>query len=180
MLKYSLLAIVLAFTACTSSPTPELAREALARDVQTAIDNALYRSPQLKRLFDESYGYAVFPKAGKGAFIVGAGHGTGQVFQKGKGRAVGEATISQVSIGLQVGGQSFSEFVFFRDKFNFENFTNGKFSFAANASAVALESGASTNIDYKDGVAAFTMTQAGLMVEASIAGQSFSFSWYLP
>lgn len=180
MLKITLLAAALLFSSCSSSPTPELEREALARDVQTAIDTALYKSPQMKRFIDESYGYAIFPRAGKGAFIVGAGYGTGQVFQKGKTRAVGVASISQVSVGLQAGGQSFSEFVFFRDKFNFDNFTNGKFAFAANASAVAVTEGASTNIDYKDGVAAFTMVKTGLMLEAAISGQNFSFTWYLP
>ncbi len=180
MLKFTLLAAALLLTACSSSPTPELEREALARDVQTAKETALYKSPQMKRLFDDSYGYAVFPNAGKGAFIVGGGYGKGQVFQKGKSRAVGEANISQISVGLQAGGQAFSEFVFFRDKFNFDNFTNGKFAFAANASAVAVTEGASTNIDYKADVAAFTMVKSGLMLEAAISGQNFSFSWYLP
>lgn len=180
MLKVSLLAFALLCCACSTASDPAADRANFARETQSTIDTYLFKVPQLKRFFDESYGWAIFPSAGKGGLFVGAGYGRGQVFERGKAKALGEATISQISIGLQAGGQAFSEIIFFRQKRDFESFTMGKFSFAANASAVAIETGASTNLDYTKDVAVFTMSKGGLMLEASIGGQNFSFSWYLP
>ncbi len=126
-----------------------------------------------KRFFDNAYGYAVFPKIGKGAFIIGGSEGKGLVYEKKK--IVGRATLGQATVGLQAGGQVFSQIIFFQDKTALENMKSNKMKFAANASAVAVTAGASTAVDYEGGVAVFTMGEGGLMLEASIGGQSFTF-----
>lgn len=181
MFKASLLALVLLCSlSCSTASDPAADRANFTRNVQSTIDTYLFKVPQLKRFFDESYGWAVFPSAGKGGLFVGAGFGRAQVFQRGNAKPLGEATITQVSVGLQFGGQAFSEIIFFRQKRDFEVFIAGKFSFAANASAVAIETGISTNLDYTKDVAVFTMAKGGLMVEATVGGQNFSFSWYMP
>jgi hypothetical protein len=53
--------------------------------------------------FDRSHGYAVFPTVGKGGLIIGGAHGTGRVYQN--GQYVGDTSMTQVSVGLQVGGR---------------------------------------------------------------------------
>ena len=131
------------------------------------------RDPGIERFFDNSYGYAVFPTVGKGAFIIGAAKGSGLVYEKGK--VVGKATLGQATVGLQLGGQTYSQIIFFHDKIAFENFKNNQMKFAGQASAIAVTAGASTNIDYEGGVAVFTMGRAGLMLEAAIGGQDFEF-----
>ena len=52
---------------------------------------------------------------------------------------------------------------------------DGNFEFNAQVSAVAVTAGASANAGYAYGVAVFTQTKGGLMYEASVGGQKFSF-----
>ena len=131
------------------------------------------KDPSLKPFFDKAHGYAVFPTVGKGAVGVGGAHGKGSVYKKGK--FIGHASLTQITIGFQLGGQAYSEIIFFEDKETLEDFTQGNFELSAQASAVAATAGAAANADYAHGVAIFTMTMGGLMYEASVGGQKFSF-----
>jgi lipid-binding SYLF domain-containing protein len=131
------------------------------------------RDPGIERFFDMSYGYAVFPSIGKGAFIIGAAKGSGLVYEKGE--IIGRATIGQASVGLQIGGQAYSKIIFFHDEVALDNFKNNQMKFAGQASAIAVTSGVSADVDYEGGVAIFTMGRAGLMLEAALGGQDFEF-----
>ncbi len=128
----------------------------------------------MQSLFDNSYGYVIFPNVGKGAIGIGGAAGNGTVFENGK--EIGGATMKQVSVGFQFGGQAYREVIFFENKAALDRFKENKFEFAAQASAVAATSGASANVKYKDGVMVFTQEKGGLMYEASIGGQKFSFT----
>jgi lipid-binding SYLF domain-containing protein len=136
---------------------------------------ALYKKadPDIATFFEHSAGYAVFPGIGKGGVVVGGAHGTGVLFQ-GK-KAIGKLTMNQVTVGAQIGGQEYSEVIFFETPRALAQFKQGDAGFSAQVSAVALKSGASANAKYRDGVAIFTATKSGLMAEASVGGQKFSF-----
>ncbi|MFN7271776.1 MAG: YSC84-related protein [Gammaproteobacteria bacterium] len=143
--------------------------------------------------FDKAYGYAVFPTVGKGALGIGGARGKGRVYAQGK--YVGDATLTQVSIGFQAGGQAYSQIVFFEDERAYREFTSGEFGFGAGVSAVAITAAASatasttgnsagisggkkdatTTGEYFKGMAVFTIAKGGLMYEAALAGQKFSF-----
>ena len=140
---------------------------------QDTIAKFKKKDPGIKKFFDKAYGYAVFPKIGKGGFIVGGAHGKGIVYKK--GAIAGRASMSQGTFGAQIGGQSFSEVIFFGTKDAFDRFTQNKLEFAAQATAVAANEGAAANADYSGGVAIFTMAKGGLMAEAAIGGQKFKF-----
>src|ERR1700692_218435 len=90
--------------------------------------------------FQNSYGYAVFPTIGKGGLIVGAAHGRGRVYMH--EQYVGDTSMTQLSIGLQAGGQAYSQIIFFEDQRAFDEFTNGNFEFAADVNAVAITAAA--------------------------------------
>jgi lipid-binding SYLF domain-containing protein len=142
--------------------------------VQNAIQAFKKKDPGLDKFFAEAYGYAVFPSVIKaGAFGFGGAYGRGQVFESGV--VVGGASVSQGSVGFQLGGQSYSEVVFFRDKEALERFKSGNLKFAAQASAVAAAKGVAANADYDNGVAVFSLPRKGLMFEAAIGGQRFLF-----
>ena len=128
----------------------------------------------MKSLFDNSYAYVIFPNVGKGAIGVGGAAGNGIVFEKEK--EIGRAKMKQVSVGFQFGGQAYREVIFFENKAALDRFKEDKFEFAAQASAVAATTGASANVKYKEGVMVFTQEKKGLMYEASIGGQKFSYS----
>jgi|SRR5215471_16766570 len=148
---------------------------------------------QSAKFFNTSYGYAVFPTIGKGGVVVGGAHGSGHVYAKGK--YVGNTSMTQVTVGAQLGGQAFSEIIFFQDQAAFDKFTSGEFEFGAQASAVAITAGASAQAStggtgagasatknhaataggYQSGMAVFTVAKGGLMYEATIGGQKFSY-----
>jgi lipid-binding SYLF domain-containing protein len=140
---------------------------------QQAISNFKSKDTSLSTFFNNSAGYAVFPDVGKGGFIVGGAHGKGTVYEK--GNVIGTATMTQASVGAQVGGQTFAQIIFFQTPAALNNFKQSKFEMSTDVSAVAVKQGASTQANYKEGVAVFTMPKSGLMAAAAIGGQKFKF-----
>ncbi|MBI3571092.1 MAG: hypothetical protein HY082_08315 [Gammaproteobacteria bacterium] len=138
-----------------------------------AIGNFKKKDPGIKTFFDKAYGYAVFPTVGKGGIGVGGAYGSGEVYRQ--GAPIGYSSLSQITIGFQLGGQAYSEIIFFKDKKALDRFTEANFEFDAQVSAVAVTVGAAANADYNNGVAIFTLVKGGLMYEASVGGQKFSF-----
>ncbi len=164
---------MLCLTGCSTAPKTTEARTDLDASVRHTLDLARRTDPGIQGFIDSSAGYAVFPSVGKGAVGVGGAFGRGELIQG--GRMVGYCSLTQASVGAALGGQKYSELVFFETPAALEKFKTGDYTFSAQASAVALKSGASANAKYADGVAVFTMGEEGLMVEASIGGQKFSF-----
>jgi len=145
-----------------------------ARDTIAAFKKA---DPGLsKKFFNPAVGYAVFPKVTKGAVGIGGAGGSGVLFEKGK--PTGKVSLSQVTVGAQLGGQTYSEIIFFESAPALNDFKNGTLALAAQVSAVAAKAGASENAAYQNGVAVFTTGKGGLMFEASVGGQKFSFEPY--
>lgn len=166
---------------------------AFAGDYQSAMET-FKKSDAVKPFFDNCYGYVVFPSIGKGGIGIGGAFGTGQVYEKGK--VTGIAKLFKGSIGFQLGGQVFSQMIFFEDKRAYEEFTSGNFEFGAGVSAVAITVGAQAEAgtegttagasagpatgkqaksSYQKGMAVFVHTKGGLMYEASVGGQKFTF-----
>lgn len=142
-------------------------------DVAKVIAKFKQKDPGMAAVFAKAVGYAVFPTVGKGAIGIGGARGKGYVYQG--GRLIGRSTLTQVSIGFQLGGQAYSEIVFFKTSAALESFKSGRLKLDAQASAVALTARASADLAYRDGVAIVTMAKGGLMYEASVGGQKFSF-----
>jgi len=149
---------------------------------------------QSAEFFKKSYAYAVFPTVGQGGFGVGAAHGRGRVYSR--GMHVGDTSVTQLSLGWQVGGQAYSEIIFFEDKRALDEFESGTFEFSAGASVVAITAGAAADVGtlgadagasagsknakvvgaYNKGMAVFTIVKGGLMYDASLEGEKFSFT----
>ncbi len=142
-------------------------------DVAKAIAEFKRADSGIVKFFATAYGYAIFPSVGKGAVGIGGAHGKGHVYQR--GRLIGRSTLTQVTVGLQLGGQAYREVIFFKDKTALDEFTRGNFTLSAQATAVALKAGVSANLAYNGGVAIVTMAKGGLMYEASVGGQKFSY-----
>lgn len=147
------------------------------RDVQATVDAYLKADPGMSKFFDDAAGYVVFPGIGKAGFGIGGAHGNGEVIAKGRG-AIGKASMTQVTVGVQIGGQEYSEIIFFEEPVDLERFTSGGLELAAQVSAVAITAGAADGANYKDGVVVFTRTKGGMMAEASVGGQDFQYEAY--
>lgn len=170
------------------------ASSALAADSYSKTVELFRNAGASAQFFHTSYGYAIFPTIGKAGFIVGAAHGKGRVYEQ--GRLVGDVSMNQLSVGFQLGGQAYSEIIFFENKGAFDEFTSGNFEFGAGVSVVAItaaagarastsggaSAGASggkhdavTSGAYRHGVAVFTIAKGGLMYQAAVQGQKFTY-----
>jgi lipid-binding SYLF domain-containing protein len=156
---------------------------------------ALFRkADESGKFFENAYGYAVFPTIGKGGIGIGGAHGNGRVYEQGK--YIGDSTMNQLSIGFQLGGQGFSQMIFFQNSGALQKFISKDFQFGAEAQAVAITAGASAkagtggatagaSVDkekakvagsYNSGMAIFTIVKGGLMYEVSVSGQKYNFT----
>lgn len=144
------------------------------KEVEETIAKFKQKDPGIKTFFNDAYAYAVFPSVGKGGWVVGGAYGNGKVFRSGK--MIGSASIVQGTIGFQLGGQVYSEIVFFKDKKSFDRFKSNRLEFDAQVSAIAVTLGAAAKAAYEKGIAVFVMTKGGLMYEASVGGQSFTYT----
>lgn len=187
LLKIALICLMMIATAGINSPT-------LAGNYTGTIE--LFRqSPEVQAFFADAYGYAVFPTIGKGGIGLGGAYGKGQVYRQGK--ITGSVSMIKLSAGFQLGGQAFSEIIFFQDKQAYEKFTAGAFEFDATASAVVITAGAQAQVGtggntagitlgpstayqratrYTQGMAVFVKAIGGLMYEAALGGQKFIFT----
>jgi lipid-binding SYLF domain-containing protein len=158
---------------CATAPSSDSEKLVLRDDADRTLRMARKSDTSLGSFLDAAKAYAVFPTVGKGAIGVGGAYGRGVLYQGGE--IVGYCDLTQASIGFQLGGQAYSEIIAFETDAAVARFKSGNFAFAAQATAVALNSGAGANAKYADGVAVFTMGESGLMYEASIGGQKFSY-----
>lgn len=164
---------LLALAACATAPASAEGKADLQRSAAETLSQAQKNDPSLRDVIRKSAGYAVFPSIGKGAIGIGGAYGKGALYQS--GALAGYCDVTQGSIGFALGGQAYSEILVFEDTAAVQRFKNGNFRFDAQATAVALKSGAGANARFANGIAVFTMDEAGLMYEASIGGQKFSY-----
>lgn len=162
-----------ALTACETAPDTQRDKDTLRADVLEALALFKNQDPTLQPFFESAAGYAIFPTVGKGAVGIGGAYGKGELYEK--GRFLGYCSLSQGTIGVQLGGQAYSEIIFFETADELREFKSGTYEFAAQASAVAAASGAAANAKYEQGVLVFTLAKGGLMFEASLGGQKFRF-----
>ncbi len=148
-------------------------KEEFLKDVKEAKAAFVQKDPAMSKLFASVEAYAIFPNVGKGAYIIGGAAGNGALYES--GNLVGMAKLRQVDVGAQIGGQAYSQVLLFNTEAALNRFKQGKFEIAANASAVILEEGAATNLNFRDGVAIVTLPKAGAMVEISVGGQKFEY-----
>lgn len=173
---------------------PLFAASAAAGEYEDAI-KSFRAADETAPFFNSAYGYVVFPTIGKGGIGIGGAHGSGRVYSQ--GTYVGDVTMTQLTLGLQLGGQAFSQMIFLEDERAFQSFTSGNFEFSAQATAVALTAGVSaeastgggatasasggrndakvSHAGYRKGMAIFTIARGGLMYEATVGGQKFRY-----
>ena len=146
----------------------------LIDDTEKAKSNFARSDKQMQAIFDKAYGYAIFPNVGKGAAGIGGAAGSGIVYEQGK--MTGTVKMKQLTVGLQIGGQSFREVVFFEDKEALDRFKSYSFEFTSQTSAAVMNAAGDDIPEYTDGILVFTQKKTGLMYDASIGGQKFDYT----
>jgi lipid-binding SYLF domain-containing protein len=173
MIRLAILALTIFLLPHAMKAQDDKEKQKILTDSKNAKAAFIKTDPSMSKLFTNSYGYVIFPKVGKGAIVVGGSGGNGAVYEKGK--TIGTAKMAQVSVGAQVGGETYREVIFFENKDALDRFKDNKVEFSGQVSAVAAKSGASANAKYADGVAIFTQDLSGLMAEAAVGGQKFTY-----
>lgn len=186
LIKRTFLLVAMSAVAAVAAP-------AWADEYQDTI-TVFKKAEESGKFFANAYGYAVFPKVGKAGAGIGGAYGKGRVYEQGK--VIGVTSMTQLSVGFQLGAQGFSQIIFFENAAALKQFTQGEFEFGAEASAVAVTlaadakvgstgAAAGASVDknkarvvgvYQNGMAIFTVVKGGLMYEAAIAGQKFKFT----
>lgn len=143
----------------------------LMRKSDEAISAFREADPTLDAYFTQAYGYAVFPSVTKGGAGLGGARGKGVLYRA--GAPAMKAYLTQITVGLQLGGKKYREIIFFRDKEVYDSFVDGSVELSAQATAVVASDGAGETASYDEGVAIFVLDKAGAMAEASVGGQKF-------
>lgn len=168
----ALLIVALSLSQVSAAQTEKKDKKIVA-DSKDAKEAFIRTDGLMNNLFKSAYGYVIFPNVGKGGIGIGGAAGNGAVYERGV--LIGMAKLTQITIGFQWGGQAYREVIFFETKDDLDRFKENRIEFSAQASAVAATAGASANVKYKDGVMIFTQAKGGLMYEASIGGQKFTY-----
>ena len=169
----TLMFLVVALAACATAPSTTEARDNLKSRALATVQEMTARDPGLQDLLDHSAGYAVFPDIGKAGVVVGGAYGRGVLFEH--GGSSGYVSLTEGSIGAQLGGQTISELIVFHDRFEVDHLKAGSFQLGADASAVAITTGAAAAARFTDGVAVFALPRGGLMAEISVSGQKLNY-----
>ena len=164
MLAFVIPSIVLA------APTLEEKKAAAHK----ALEEFKEKGPVIREFLNKSYGYVIFPTVGEGGFIIGGGHGSGGMVYE-RGRLIGTASVTQLSVGALIGGQKYRELIFLEDKGTMERFKQGRFELDAKASAIIAQEGIAKDANFTGGMAIFTLPVGGAMANASVGGQVLSF-----
>jgi lipid-binding SYLF domain-containing protein len=161
-----------------SSPFEALQKEAklgpvLHADVLAALEQVQSKHSDLKKVLDESAGFAVVPAIGRASLVLGGAYGIGEVF-KGE-RVIGYAAIVELTIGVQVGGTTFHELVVFHDEGALKNFKQGKYAFAADAAVEIVKAGAQASKGFGATSSIYVFDDGGMLLDLAIGGQKFIF-----
>jgi len=158
---------------CSTAPTTPAARTELSQRATAEREEWKRLDPGIEDLAKRSEGYAFFPEITKGGLVVGGGYGRGIVYEHNE--QIGFADVTQGSLGLQAGGQTYSELIVFENRAALDRFKNRQLEFGANTSAIIARTGAARNVRFVDGVAVFVRPVVGAMAEASVGGQRVTY-----
>jgi len=158
---------------CSTAPSTTTERDELTRKAMAERQEWTKADPGVEAFAKKSYAFAIFPEVTKGGLVVGGAYGRGLVYEQ--GQQIGYADVTQGSVGLQAGGQLYSELIAFENKAALERFKQNQMEFAANASAVIVKTGAAANARFVDGVAVFVRPISGAMAEAALGGQRVTY-----
>ena len=156
---------------CATAPSSQADKEALLAEAASTLRRMRAEHPSVD-LIVQHYSYALSPTVTKGGLVVGGARGQGVVYAQ--GRHVGYCDLTQGSVGAQAGAQTFSELLVFANKHALDRFKAGQVTFAAEASAVVLKTGVTTDASFLDGVAVVVSPIGGVMLEAALGGPQFT------
>jgi lipid-binding SYLF domain-containing protein len=140
--------------------------------VETARDKCAADVPGCETAAEKAQGMLVFPKVTKGAIGVGGSYGEGALIVDDK--PAGYYSTAAASIGLQLGGETYSQIIMFTTREALDSFRNSSgWEVGANAKVTMIDQGGAADINSviaNNPVVAFVFGQQGLMGDLSVQG----------
>ena len=140
--------------------------------VEAARDQCAAEVPGCEPAAERSQGMLVFPKVTKGAIGVGGSYGEGALIVDDK--PAGYYSTAAASIGLQLGGETYSQIIMFMTKDALDSFRNSSgWEVGANAKVAMIDQGKAADVNSviaNNPVVAFVFGQQGLMGDLSVEG----------
>lgn len=173
-----LLAMLTLISGCgPSSRLPISERQTLVRDMETETLERLYKeNPSTKDKIKNAAGYGTFSNANINLIFISAGGGYGSVVDN----STGERTYMKMAlggVGLGLGAKDYRQVLIFNSKEALNSFIDSGWEFGghADAAAKAGESGAEASAAGAIGsdIEAYSMTESGLALQATIAGTKY-------
>ncbi|MEM9064872.1 MAG: hypothetical protein AAGB51_05220 [Planctomycetota bacterium] len=149
----------------------------MTADAESAALRLFEQDPSLRRWFEDSYAYAVFPDVRLGTIGRGEAMGAGSVYEL--GGLIGTATLRQPAISFQLEGDAgdrYQQVIFFETIEALEDWLFGRTTFDLRTPSTAAGPGAGALARYRNGVMVLTALPDGTTFEADLTGQSFSFT----
>jgi len=146
-------------------------REKIDTRAKWAMEKLFEESEKADELFKDAFGYAVFDNT-RVTFVLTGGGGTGVAVEKGSGERV-YMKMGTGGVALGIGAQTYQVVFFFQDEQTFRNFVDKGWEAEAGASAAAGTAGANVDVNFRNGMASWVMTKAGLMASADLSGTKY-------
>lgn len=178
---YSLLAVSIMLALLSgcgpSTKLPVAERQQLVHDMAGETLARLYQeNPSTKSKITEAAGYGVFSNANVNLIIISGGGGYGVVVDN----ATGQRTYMKMAlggIGLGLGAKDYRQVLIFKSKETLNKFIESGWEFGghADAAAKAGESGGELSGEGAIGadIEAYSMTESGLAIQATVAGTKY-------
>jgi lipid-binding SYLF domain-containing protein len=170
------MATVMSVCAILAAPASAETAAEIDAGVETARDNCAADVPGCETAAEKAQGMLVFPKVTKGAIGVGGSYGEGALIVDDK--PAGYYSTAAASIGLQLGGETYSQMIMFMTKEALDSFRNSSgWEVGANAKVAMIDQGKAADVNSiiaNNPVIAFVFGQQGLMGDLSVEGAKIS------
>jgi lipid-binding SYLF domain-containing protein len=170
----TLIALVAAFSLPASASDADKASEKRAKiqqNTKEALAELFKESPKAKELYAKAYGYAVFSNTKVSLGLTGGG-GSGEAVEKATGKKT-YMRMGTAGLNLGLGAQKYKVVFLFEDSVSFKSFVDKGWQAEGGANAVAGTAGANADPSFRQGMAVFTLTDGGLMLQADISGTKY-------
>jgi len=157
----------------TSTPNSAAQQTAMQDEAKAALQRMEAQDPSLAGPINSSVGYVVFPEVGSAAIGIGGASGRGYVYRN--GQRVGMVKMTQGSVGLQAGGDTYAELIIFQDEKALNRPMNDSFEFGSDAKATAVKAGAAGEAQFTNGTQVYILPKGGLFAGIALNGQKFKY-----
>jgi lipid-binding SYLF domain-containing protein len=160
----------------TNGMTIQEQQNAIDRMARDAMEDLYRQKPEARAQVENSAGVGIFSNAGAMVVFVGAGGGYGVVVDNQTNNKT-YMKMATGGVGLGLGARDYRQFLIFNDQETMNRFITRGWDFGGQAGAAAKAGQSGRAIEdegsFRRAVTIYTLTQSGLIAEASLTGTKY-------